>query len=258
MLTPRDLAGFRDDGYTVLRGAVAPAVVAAARHAINHDLGERGLPTEELPTFRSLSYCPAVRDAAALTEVFDRSAVPGALEALLGGGNLRPVTQAQIALRFPAPEPADAAEWRAQGHLDGVGSGLNGTPKGEFTRDFTCLAVVLLSDLPGPWNGNFTVWPGSHHTGETFFKEATPEVLRSGSPSYDLSGPPVQICGKAGDVCITHHQLWHGAAPNYGPDIRYAAIFRPAHVDAETNGTATMTDIWREFPGVRAVGPSQE
>jgi len=249
MLTPRDIAGFRDDGYTVLRGAVAPAVVAAARHAINHDLGERGMPTDELPTFRSLSYCPALRESVALTDVFDRSAVPAALEALLGPGNLAPVTQAQIALRFPTPPP-DAAEWRERGHLDGVGSGLNGMEKGEFSRDFTCLAVVLLSDLPGPWNGNFTVWPGSHITGETFFKQATPEVLRAGSPRYELPHPPVQIGGKTGDVVLTHHQLWHGAAPNHGPDVRYAAIFRPAHVDALKNGTATMTDIWREFPGV--------
>jgi len=78
-------------------------------------------------------------------------------------------------------------------------------------------------------------------------------VLKAGSPRYELPRPPVQIDGKPGDVVITHHQLWHGAAPNYGPDVRYATIFRPAHADVEKNGTATMTDIWREFPGVRAV-----
>ncbi len=252
MLTPRDVAAFRDDGYAVLRGAVAPAVVRAARGAINHDLGERGVPPEELPAFRSRSFCPQLREQPVLVDVFDRSAVPGALETLLGVGNLSPVTQAQVALRFPTPAPEDA-RWREHGHLDGVGSGMNGMEVGEFSRHFTCLAVVLLSDLPGPWNGNFTVWPGSHAAGETFFKKATPEVLKAGSPSYDLPRPPVQICGAPGDVVITHHQLWHGAAPNYGPDVRYAAIFRPAHVDVDQNGTATMTDIWREFPGVRAL-----
>ena len=251
-LNTKQIASFRDDGYLVLPGAVAPAVLAAARHAINRDLGTRGMPTDELPTFRSLSYCPAIRETPVLTDVFDRSVVPAALESLLGTGNLRPVNQAQVALRFPEAPPETAA-WRERGHLDGVGSGLNGTPKGEFTRNFTCLAVVLLSDLLGPWNGNFTVWPGSHVTGETFFKAATPEVLKAGSPSYALPHPPVQITGKAGDVCLTHHQLWHGAAPNYGPDVRYASIFRPAHVDVSMNGTAAMTDIWREFPGVRAL-----
>ena len=256
-LTPEQIAGFRDDGYLVLPGAVPDAQLRAARHAINHDLGERGMPVDDLPTFRSRSYCPAVREHRALIEVFDRSATPAALEALLGPGNLQPVTQAQIALRFPEPGPVDEADWREHGHLDGVGNGLNGMERGEFKRGFTCLAVTLLNDLSGPWNGNFTVWPGSHRTGEAFFKEATPEVLRAGSPSYELPHPPVQICGKAGDVVLTHHQLWHGAAPNYGPDIRYAAIFRPAHVDVPANGTATMTDIWREFPGVRALGSIQ-
>lgn len=252
MLSTKDIAAFRDDGYVVLRGAVAPAVVAAARHTINHDLGTRGMPTDELPGYRSRSFCPQIRSEPALTDVFDRSAIPVALESLLGAGNLLPVGDAQVALRFPVPPPEDTA-WRARGHLDGVGNGLNGMERGQFSRVFTCLAVVMLSPLESPWNGNFTVWPGSHIAGETFFKQATPEVLRAGSPAYDLPRPPVQICGAPGDVVITHHQLWHGAAPNHGPDVRYAAIFRPAHVDAPKNGPATMTDIWREFPGVQAL-----
>jgi|GEM_PF-1569042 len=189
MLSTKDIAAFRDDGYVVLRGAVAPAVVAAARHTINHDLGTRGMPTDELPGYRSRS-----------------------------AGNLLPVGDAQVALRFPVPPPEDTA-WRARGHLDGVGNGLNGMERGQFSRVFTCLAVVMLSPLESPWNGNFTVWPGSHIAGETFFKQATPEVLRAGSPAYDLPRPPVQICGAPGDVVITHHQLWHGAAPNHGPDV---------------------------------------
>ena len=31
----------------------------------------------------------------------------------------------------------------------------------------------------------------------------------------------------------------------------HAAIFRGRHKDVEANGTEAMTDIWREWPGVR-------
>jgi len=54
-------------------------------------------------------------------------------------------------------------------------------------------------------------------------------------------------------VVLSHHQLVHGAAPNYGPEIRYAAIFRLAHADAKENGPTVMSDIWREWPGMRDV-----
>ena len=250
LLTPRDLHDFHRDGYVVVRGAVADAQVRAARHAINADLGGRGVPPDELPAYRSASFCPELRETEALTDVFNRSVLPRVMDDLLGEGQTPPVGNAQIALRFPVPPPGGAA-WRESGHLDGVGTGINGTPVGAFTRHFTCLAVVLLNDLPGPWHGNFTVWPGSHVTAEAFFREATPEVLRQGHPKYELPREPVQVTGRAGDAVITHHQLWHGAAPNYGPDVRYATIYRPAHRDVARNGTGVMTDIWREFAGVR-------
>ena len=67
----------------------------------------------------------------------------------------------------------------------------------------------------------------------------------------ELPHAPVQITGQAGDIVITHHQIVHSAAPNCSPNIRYAAIFRGRHKDAEANGTEAMTDIWREWPGIR-------
>ena len=68
----------------------------------------------------------------------------------------------------------------------------------------------------------------------------------------DLPEGPVQITGQAGDVVLTHHQLVHCAAPNASSNIRYAAIFRLRHAECEQIGRAAFTDIWREWPGVRA------
>jgi Phytanoyl-CoA dioxygenase (PhyH) len=85
------------------------------------------------------------------------------------------------------------------------------------------------------------------------FREKGPAALADGIDMMELPTGPVQITGQAGDAVITHHQIIHAAAPNCSPDIRYAAIFRGRHKDVEANGTEAMTDIWREWPGIREV-----
>jgi hypothetical protein len=211
-----------NDGYLVLKGLVPGAMVEAARQAINHDLGERGLPPEDLN-----KVC----------------------EQLLGAGKVQRAGSAQIALRFPR---ADAEPQAPRGHIDGQGTGTNGIPKGEFSRGFTLLAVVLLSDLPRPYSGNFTVWPGTHRQFETIFREKGPAYLAEGIGLVDLCSEPVQITGEPGDVVITHHQLVHTAVANSSPNVRYAAIFRGRHTDVDKNGVEAMTDIWREWEGLRS------
>ncbi len=248
-LTRLQLQDFHRDGYLVIPGAVPGVMVDAARAAINHSLGYDGLPPEDLPKMRATTYCGDLRSQPVIADLMNRTPIFPLLESMMGPGQVEEAGGAQIALRFSGHGKQDSRTFK--GHLDGVGTGINGTPKGEYRRGFTALATVLLSDLPGPFHGNFTVWPGSHHTAEAFFREATPDVLKQGSPEYALPREPVQITGRAGDVCISHHMIWHTAAPNHGPNIRYAAIFRARHVDVNANGVETMTDIWREFPGVR-------
>ncbi|MEX0655044.1 MAG: phytanoyl-CoA dioxygenase family protein [Phycisphaeraceae bacterium] len=244
-----------DDGYTVLRQAVPRQAVLDARRRINEWLGQEGMPPDDLPTMRAQTYCPGLGGQPPLKALMHRSLVPDAVEQLIGEGNLLPPGNAQIALRFPrvvdAPKPP-------HGHLDGIGTGTNGMAVGQFSRGFTLLAVVLLNDLPEPYMGNFTVWPGSHRFFEQFFRERDPSILAQGMPKADLPHPPVQMTGQAGDVVLAHHHLVHGAAPNYSPDIRYAAIFRLKHKDVEANGVDAMSDIWREWQPVRElIEPTQ-
>ncbi|MEM9417790.1 MAG: phytanoyl-CoA dioxygenase family protein [Planctomycetota bacterium] len=241
---------FHRDGFLVLRGAIAPRMIERTRAAINHDIGSNGLPPDELRKFAATSSCPTIRDQPIITDLFNHSPIHELCESLMGQGNVLPAKIAQIALRYPRINEDQPREFR--GHLDGVGSDTNGVPKGTYIRNFTALAVVLLNDLPEPFRGNFTVWPGSHQTCADYFSSADrAEAIKAGRLEYDLPHPPIQITGKAGDVCLTHHNLWHGAAPNYSPDIRYAAIFRAMHKDVKTNDTQAMTDLWREWDGVR-------
>jgi hypothetical protein len=238
-----------DDGYLVLKGLVPEALVSVARQAINHDLGERGLPPGELNKFRAQTYCPEITKSPALTDLFNATPVFSVCEQLLGAGKVQRAGSAQIALRFPR---ASAEPQPPRGHIDGQGTGTNGIPKGEFSRGFTLLAVVLLSDLPRPYSGNFTVWPGTHRQFEAIFQEKGPASLAEGIGGVALCAEPVQITGEPGDVVITHHQLVHTAVANSSPNIRYAAIFRGRHIDVDKNGVEAMTDIWREWEGLRS------
>jgi hypothetical protein len=159
---------------------------------------------------------------------------------------VRPSGGGQLAIRFPkVGDPPD----RIGCHLDGMYSKLNGVKQGTISN-FTMLAVVLLSDLTGPWQGNFTVWPGTHRKFEAWFREHGPESLLDGMPPIDYPEPR-QLIGQAGDVVLTHYQVAHAAAPNVSPHVRYAAIFRIHHVDHGSHRPEAMTDLWLEWPGLR-------
>ena len=97
------------------------------------------------------------------------------------------------------------------------------------------------------------MWPRSHAFFESYFKEHGHEVLEQGMPRVALPEGPVMLQGQPGDVVLTHHQLIHTAAPNASPHVRYAAIFRLRHRACTEIGRDAYTDIWREWPGIRAL-----
>ena len=249
ILTESQKIDFRENGYLKIPGAVPKVMVDRVLHAINHSLGEEGMNKEDLPTLRAQSYCREICEHEAVTDLLNASPVLTFAEQLIGAGKINKATGGQIALRFPRPLGEDPPPPR--GHLDGLGSGLNGSAKGTYQRRFTALAVILLNQLDEPYCGNFTVWPKSHTFFEDHFKQNGVEVLENGMPRLELPEEPVQITGSPGDVVITHHQLVHTAAPNASPHVRYAAIFRLRHVDCEEFGNKAYTDIWHEWPGIR-------
>lgn len=240
---------FYEQGYLVIPGVVPRVMGDAALHAINHSLGQEGMNKEDLPILRSRSYCREIQKEPAITDLLNCTPLFALAESLVGAGNLLPVGAGQIALRFPNPLFTDPGEPR--GHLDGLGTGLNGLDPGSYSRTFTALAVILLSDLSEPYSGNFTVWPGTHRFFEQHFRDHGHAMLAEGMPKVALPAEPHQITGRAGDAVIVHHQVVHTAAPNASPHIRYAAIFRLRHALCEQIGREAYTDIWREWPGVR-------
>ncbi len=249
-LTPEQKRDFYDRGYVKIPGAISKAMVDTARQAVNHSIGTLGPNGEDMSKHRAAQFCRDLNGAPVIMDLFNASPVISLAESLMGEGNLqKPIRGAQVAPRFPTvignvpPEP--------RGHLDGMGTGTNGMPKGVYRRGFTAFAVIYLADVPEPYSGNFTVWPGSHRFFENYFKREGLEILANGTPRTDLPEGPDMVTGNAGDLIIAHHQMIHTGGPNASPNIRYAAIARLRHIDCDKNGNDCFLDIWREFPCVR-------
>jgi hypothetical protein len=234
------------DGYVRIPGLVEPPIVAAALKAINESLG-RGLPPDRITVYRSRSFCPELQREAVVLDLFHATPVRALAESLLG--RIEDVRTGQIALAFPqAGRPAPSYP-----HLDGLHTPTNGVPAGEV-RSFSLLVGVALSDVVTPGAGNLTVWPGSHRLYETYFREKSARALLQGMPPVTLPDP-VEVTARKGDVLLCHYQLAHAVGANTSPDVRYAVYFRVKARDHDGRRWECLTDLWREWPGIREPRP---
>ncbi len=250
-LTQTQKQSLYEDGLVRLPGIVPPETVNAALRGVNGSLGSAGIDPKDLVTFRSQSYCPELQRSKAITDLLMASPLWELAESAIGPGAISPVDSGQIALRFPSP---DQPPHDPHPHIDGMHTPHNGVPAGTIWN-FTALVGVFLSDVPGPYAGNFTVWPGTHRTYESHFREHGPESLLQGMPTVSLPEPE-QVTARAGDAILAHYQLGHGIAGNASPHIRYAVFFRLLHIDHDSVRNACMTDIWREWAGMADVVPA--
>ncbi|GCE05628.1 hypothetical protein [Dictyobacter aurantiacus] len=246
-LTNQQKQEFFEQGFVKLPGIVPTPLVHDALRAINISLGSKGMDPAQLPTLRSRSYCPEIQDSEAITNLLYASQLWSVAESAIGQGNIKPVRSGQIALRFPQEGP----ERIGNPHLDGMHSPLNGVKEGVI-GNFTALLGVFLSDIPHPFMGNFTVWPGTHRLYEQYFREHTPQSLLQGMPDTPLPEPQ-QVTASAGDAALVHYQLAHTIAGNTSPFIRYGIFFRLSHIEHDALHWECMTDIWREWLGMRDV-----
>lgn len=247
-LTAKQKSDFRRDGFLHLPGAVARPSVDNALHTIYHRLGQ-GVPAEELRTWQSQSFFPELQSQPVITDLFNDSIVLPALRYLMAEENVAPTKSGQLALRFPR-EPG--APIHAPGpHIDGVHSPHNGVPKGSI-YSFSALVGVFLTDVDADNAGNFSVWPSSHLKMQDYFRQHGTAIItdEGRTPPIEI-GEPLQIKAKAGDAVLAHYQLLHGVAGNYAPRPRFAAFFRVKHPQHDANRLECLTDLWREWPGMR-------
>jgi hypothetical protein len=236
---------FFEQGYLHVPGVLPKVMVDEALRQINHSVGQ-GMDPEKMVIYRSQSFCPEIQKSEAIVGLLTRTPAWELAESLVGKDKLKPTHAAQIALRFPGMQnPPDPS----RPHLDGMHSPHNGVPYGEI-HNFTMLVGVFLSDVTGPYSGNFSVWPGTHTIFEEYFREHGPMSLLEGMPKVEMP-EPVQLNVKAGDIALVHYQVAHGVTQNVSPNTRYALFFRLTHVDHDAQKFEVMTDIWREWEGVQ-------
>ncbi|MDX1932740.1 MAG: hypothetical protein SFU56_09065, partial [Capsulimonadales bacterium] len=166
MLTQEQRDEFWERGVVKLPGIVPEKLVARARRAINAYIGENGMDPALLTKYRAQSYCDGLGGTEPITDLYNASGIRTVAESMIGEGKIRPVTWGQIALRFPS---TDETPRPPRPHLDGMYSPTNGVKEGTIAN-FTALVGVLLSDVPEPWMGNFTYWPGTHRLYEAYFR----------------------------------------------------------------------------------------
>jgi len=248
---------FHDDGFLRIPGAVPRPMIDRLVRAINHSLGSKGMNEDDLPRFRARSYAPELSDQPVVTDMVMKTPLFSLIESLLGEGNVREPGSGQLALRFPGMTegPFEAFQRAEKAHIDGTHSPGNGVPEGEL-HSFTMLLGVYLRDVPEPWAGNLTLWPGIHHQVAAHLQKHGTEALVPGFNNLvaHLDMPePHQVTGHAGDAFLVHYLVPHGVAPHTRPDIRYATFFRIKHVQHDERRPEQCVDPWLDFPGMREV-----
>ncbi len=204
-LTERQKTDLYEDGFVLLPGVVPQERVKRALRAINSSLGLRGMSPGDLPRLRAQSYCPELQTSPEIVGLLTETAVWSAAESAIGRGKIRPITSAQIALRFPTMEPPRAPE----PHLDGMYTPTNGVPEGVIAN-FTALIGIFLSDVPGDFAGNLSVWPGTHRLYERYFQQHGAQALLEGMPPIELpeSGRSRRLPATLCSVIISWPMVW--------------------------------------------------
>ncbi len=164
------------DGFVVVPKVVNRARVDAALQAINHWL-DTGYDSTRRSEYHARSFAPELGTDPAMVGLLTDTGAWEIVSGLVGRPLVRP-TSAQIALRFPVPPGTPPRG--AWPHIDGVPTADNGVLFDGRLHGFTALAGILLSDLPQPGHGNFTVWPGSHLAMARWFRQNEPaSVIRT-------------------------------------------------------------------------------
>lgn len=182
-------ATLEEEGFLLLRGAVAPEAVRAALRMLNLAIRRHGLSAEEISSCQPTTFFLHLRWEPEVWGV-----LPPVAAEMLGSAEGDEWAEPQLLLRFPDEDQP----WPLQSHVDSA-------PPWATGRRYKGIVGVALTDV-GPADGAAQVWRGSH---------------RGAAPA----GPePVPM--KAGDALFMHPALEHCGSLNLGATTRFAIYFR--------------------------------
>ena len=252
-LTERQRADFARDGFVVIPGVVDRERIDTALQLVNNWIFCE-FDHEQRVHYYAQSFAEEWRDDPRILGLLDETPVLDLATQLVGRALIGP-DRAQIALRFPVPP--GAPPFYDGPHIDGIPTGINGVAEDGEIHGFTVIACVLLSDVPGPDQGNFTVWPRSHLAMARWFRRHSPRIPDPGAFFLAIrkvakkTSEPYAVTGRAGDVILSHHLTAHANGGHAGPNIRYAVFFRLTSDVRDALGDAVYTDPWAEWDAMR-------
>lgn len=177
-----------EEGFVVVRGAVAHDAIATCLRVLNLAIRDHGLTAEEIAACQQTTFFPHLRWEPEIWGVLPDDAAE-LLQWVEGDDWAEP----QLLLRFPDHDQP----WPLEAHVDEPPPGAPNGYKG-----IVGIALSPASATEGAPN----VWPRSHR-GE---RAVEPE--------------PVEL--ETGDVLVMHPELAHSGSLNLGADVRYAVYFR--------------------------------
>ena len=209
-VTAEQLARFDRDGYMIIRGALAPDEVAAARDALDQvyaDAAQAGSlgPDGSMHLLSAVANCPEI------SGLTDHPATFPYVWSVLGWNihiyhshlDVHPPARARIPFRFG---------W----HQDGGRQNreIETTPRPRLSVKL----AYWLSDVSAPGRGSLKVVPGSHLVNRI-----------DGPPRRDIEWPDpggaIQVTAEPGDAVFLDRRIWHARSPNHSGHTRKAVFF---------------------------------
>jgi ectoine hydroxylase len=209
-MTAEQRAAFDRDGYLMIRGALGPDEVAAAREALDRVYAARTKagalgPGGSMHLLSAVANCP---DLAGLT---DHRATFGYVWPVLGW-NIH-IYHSHLDVHPPAPA---RLPFRFEWHQDGGRQNreLETTPRPRLSVKL----AYWLSDVSQPGRGNLKIVPGSHLTNQI-----------NGPPRRDIQWPDpdgaLEVTARPGDAVFFDRRIWHARSPNHSGHTRKAVFF---------------------------------
>ena len=209
-MTSEQRGSFDRDGYLIIRSALGPDEVAAAREAIDRVyacMAKAGLvgPGGSMHLLSAVANCP---ELASLTD--HQATFPYVWSTL--GWNVH-IYHSHLDVHPPVRVPVP---FRFDWHQDG------GRQNREIeTAPRPRLSVKLaywLSDVSEPGRGNLKVVPGSHLVNRI-----------DGPPRRDIRWPDpdgaIEVAAGPGDAVFFDRRIWHTRSRNYSQHTRKAVFF---------------------------------
>ena len=240
VLTDEQIDEFAERGFVIVPQVVPDDVLASAARRIDDLVAADPPPAGQTG---SHFYFLETKDEPALLAPVTGSTAFGLAEELAGAGTLETPWQVQVALNIPPYSHRPGLP-----HIDAA----NAEPTDEPIRGtFTLLAGILMTDQLTENSGNLWVWPGTHLSHATYFRDHGPQLFCA-YPPIGLPEPE-QVKGRAGDMLLAHYLLGHNIGGNYESEqTRRALYFRISDVDHESHRSEFLQDPWLDYQPIRS------